>query len=91
MFALPNAFSARNDIAIPGNNIGPVIATTVFGAGACRQSDAIEHFRARWLHLAVKKMRKNNSMERGFDSIKTKGALAIAPAATVVILWSGQE
>jgi hypothetical protein len=41
--------------------------------GGARNSTAIrvEHFRAKWEPVRVKKMRQNKKLEPGFDSIKT--------------------
>jgi hypothetical protein len=35
----------------------------------------LEHFRAKWLPVRVKKMRQNKTLELGSDSIRTEKAL----------------
>jgi len=40
----------------------------------------LEHFRAKWLPVRVKKMRQNKNLELGSDSIRTEKALRLPPA-----------
>ena len=49
----------------------------MLGAVAQTTASQLEHFRAKWIPVRVKKMRPNKDLERFRDSVKFGNALAL--------------